>query len=897
MRLKTVAVVSLFRLNKNREEPIMKLSPARLSLMVIAISGFIAACGGEPKTPSAATAMLGNDQTGVVGQQLASPLVVRVTDQDEVPMPAVTVSLTVTQGGGTVSPASGSTDENGQVSANWTLGTTAGESQQVRATVPDVSGLTAVFNATAVPDEAFVISMVAGDDQFAFTGTKLETPIVVKVRDRYANNVTGQVVAFTLPSGRGTVDSAVAFTDINGEALTGWTVGSVVGTDTAHAAVAGIMGSPVIFTATVHNLQITSVSPGTLLLGGTATLVGSGFSPAAADNTVTVGDLTAQVNSATENLLEISIPDACRPSGAVSVQVTVAGIPSKPVQAQLTPVSFLHLAVGEQMVLRDPAEFCLQFEAASAAESYLIGVQSVAEVASSRTPVKVSSVVGVGAAGPPALQTSAVSPRRGRIALDRATAEHIRLYARHRAAESRILQTQMDLLRSHAGAMPRSAGIGMIPPTAMVGDTVDIRVSGDDSPSCANFTEVRGEVMVVGDHGVWVADVDNPADGYTAADFQLLSDLFDDSMYDTEVEYFGQPTDLDGNGKIVMVATQEVNRQEGPAGFVAPLDFLARSECAASNEGEFVFLWVPDSTGSVGTALTKTNLMAWLPTVVAHEFVHVIQVGRRVQAGASLPSLWEMEGQATFGEEVVGHAVEGNFVGQNLSNEVAFDFDDVATSPWYLGAFIEMFYYYGMDDRGAAPVKLAGAPEDCSWLAKDVGHVCLGDLVYSPSWSLLRWLSDRFGSTFPGGEQGLQRALIDNTSAGFGNIEGVLEDGLGIQSVSMDTLLAQWAAMLYLDDRRLNDGTVVQVDPALTMSSWNLFSVFENTMVWDAMTHTLVPRQRSFAAFSDEVNVRGASSAYFIVSGNAHGATAIRARDASDQKLPPHMRFWVVRMK
>jgi hypothetical protein len=331
---------------------------------------------------------------------------------------------------------------------------------------------------------------------------------------------------------------------------------------------------------------------------------------------------------------------------------------------------------------------------------------------------------------------------------------------------------------------------------------------------------------------------------------------------------------------------------------VSPIDFAARAQCAASNEGEVIFLWVPDSTGSVGFELPKSAALYWMPALVAHEFTHTIQVGRRVSAAApTLMSLWEMEGQAALAEEVVGHAVEGNAVHQNLNNEVAFDFDDVATTGWYYDAFYELFYYYGMDDSGDVPVKIDGAPEDCSWLARDIGHVCLGDLIYSPSWSLLRWLSDQFGPLMPGGEQELHRAFIDNTDAGFDNIETVLESTLNVPSVSIDTLLAQWAAMLYVDDRQLSDGTIVQANPTLKMSSWNLFSVFDSTSVWGAMTHTLVPRQNSFANFSVATNVRAASSAYFIVAGDSRQATAIRARDATDRFLPSHMQVWVVRMR
>jgi len=69
--------------------------------------------------------------------------------------------------------------------------------------------------------------------------------------------------------------------------------------------------------------------------------------------------------------------------------------------------------------------------------------------------------------------------------------------------------------------------------------------------------------------------------------------------------------------------------------------------------------------------------------------------------------------------------------------------------------------------------------------------------------------------------------------------------------------------------------------------------------VEDGITQTarLTPRQRAFGTFTDDVAVRGGSTAYFLVSGNGRGATGIRARDASDGTLPSLMRLWVVRLQ
>lgn len=183
-----------------------------------------------------------------------------------------------------------------------------------------------------------------------------------------------------------------------------------------------------------------------------------------------------------------------------------------------------------------------------------------------------------------------------------------------------------------------------------------------------------------------------------------------------------------------------------------------------------------------------------------------------------------------------------------------------------------------------------GAPHDCTWLTRDNNGACFGGLNGAP-WSLLRWLSDHYGPIFSGGEQEFHRAIIDNTLNGFANIVDLI-------SVPIDTLLAQWAAMLYVDNRQLADGTiVVAADPLLTMPTWNLFSVFEGITINGASAHTLDPRLRGFQDFSENLNVRAASSGYYLVSGMGRPATAIRARGTSDGVLPSFMQYWVARLQ
>jgi adhesin/invasin len=76
----------------------------------------------------------------------------------------------------------------------------------------------------------------------------------VQVRDLFGNGVSGVSVTFTVTAGAGVIapaSPAVVVTDANGNAaLTTWTLGASLGTNTVTAAAAGLTGSPVSFNAT-----------------------------------------------------------------------------------------------------------------------------------------------------------------------------------------------------------------------------------------------------------------------------------------------------------------------------------------------------------------------------------------------------------------------------------------------------------------------------------------------------------------------------------------------------------------------------------------------------------------------------------------------------------------------
>src|SRR5690606_665767 len=126
-----------------------------------------------PGSPTTVALISGNNQSGAVGQALASPISVEARDQYGNPVPSAAVTIAVTAGGGSLGGSSATTGSDGRASLpTWTLGTTAG-AQSLRVT----AGTGAVdVNATATPGAPAILALVSGDNQAGDPGAALQLP-------------------------------------------------------------------------------------------------------------------------------------------------------------------------------------------------------------------------------------------------------------------------------------------------------------------------------------------------------------------------------------------------------------------------------------------------------------------------------------------------------------------------------------------------------------------------------------------------------------------------------------------------------------------------------------------------------------------------------------------------
>jgi hypothetical protein len=208
-----------------------------LRVVVLGVASLVlAACGGggdgdhqQSPTPASITMISGDGQSGTVATELPLALTVHVADAGTRPVAGVTVNWAVTAGGGTLTPATSTTDAAGNASTRWTLGPASG-SNQATATVTGLPAVT--FTATATAGATASVT-VTSPVETADEGDTVQFTAVA--RDAEGNAVPGKT--FTWAS------SEPAWAPVsNAGLLNAWGVGEV----TVTATVDGFSGTAVL---------------------------------------------------------------------------------------------------------------------------------------------------------------------------------------------------------------------------------------------------------------------------------------------------------------------------------------------------------------------------------------------------------------------------------------------------------------------------------------------------------------------------------------------------------------------------------------------------------------------------------------------------------------------------
>ncbi len=195
----------------------------------------------------------GNSQTATVGTPVAVAPSVKVTDVNGNAVSGVSVTFAATAGGGSVTGGSQVTNASGIATVgSWTLGPVAGTANNtLTATSAGLTGSPVSFTASGTAGGAGSIALNAGNNQTATVATAVATDPSVLVTDGGGNPVSGVSVTFAVTGGGGSVTGGSQLTNASGIAtVTSWTLGNLAGANTLTATSAGLVGSPVTFSAT-----------------------------------------------------------------------------------------------------------------------------------------------------------------------------------------------------------------------------------------------------------------------------------------------------------------------------------------------------------------------------------------------------------------------------------------------------------------------------------------------------------------------------------------------------------------------------------------------------------------------------------------------------------------------
>jgi hypothetical protein len=235
--------------------------PLASQALVLILSGVVG-CGGDlllPDPPGggenvALSKVDGDNQEGVVGEQLQRPLIVKVLTARELPATGRQVEFVFTAASGEVTPAQAITNNEGQAIANWKLGTEPGpQTVAAQLVVGDAEPQTEEFTAQAKPAAPDTLSAKSPTSQPGRRGKKVDAPPIVQVVDRFGNPVPEVQVAWQVTVGNGKVSEDITLTNNDGTTTVEWTLGNRVGIQRVTATVGPgpINGSPLSFTATV----------------------------------------------------------------------------------------------------------------------------------------------------------------------------------------------------------------------------------------------------------------------------------------------------------------------------------------------------------------------------------------------------------------------------------------------------------------------------------------------------------------------------------------------------------------------------------------------------------------------------------------------------------------------
>jgi hypothetical protein len=443
----------------------------------------------------------------------------------------------------------------------------------------------------------------------------------------------------------------------------------------------------------------------------------------------------------------------------------------------------------------------------------------------------------------------------------------------------RIARTQLaPLVPAARAAMRSGARRNVIPTSLTLNQVITINARGDSA--CSSPINIGARVAAISNTAYVLADTANPPGGFSDADYASFAAQFDTLINPLDVNTFGAPTDIDHNGKILMIFTKEVNRltPRGANGVVGGFFFdrdlfptttqNGLEGCPTSNFGEMFYMLVPDPNAVFSDKRALSDVTALTPGTLAHEYQHLINAGRRlyVNTTSDYPEVsWLNEGLSHIAEELLFYKVTGLAPRQNI---------DLAAAR----TVASQFGQYQGSNFGRYDELLAAPAQTSPYAGSDDVSLATRGAI----WNLLRYLADHKGSS----DGSTWSSLVNTPDTGQKNLATVFgPDWL--------TQIRDWATSVFSDDVPGN------TDARFLEQSWNMRSIFPGLQNGSGGALNKFPLNVTPLADAQPANllINAGGVAYLRFTVPAGGQASIDWTTAAGLPVSPFFQFTVVRTR
>jgi hypothetical protein len=307
-----------------------------------------------------------------------------------------------------------------------------------------------------------------------------------------------------------------------------------------------------------------------------------------------------------------------------------------------------------------------------------------------------------------------------------------------------------------------------------VGSTRQFQVVS--STTFNRYTTVTAQLAYIGNAVLLYIDTQSPSNGFSSSQLQGFGQLFDQTLYPLDSAAFGSPSDVDANGRLIMLMSPVVNAltptstcaQDGfIGGFFNPNDLVSGTN---SNNGEIFYSIVPDPSGTVSCAHPVSEMLLEEPPVFLHELQHLINFSQHfVLHGGDQEVGWLDEGLSIVAEELGSIYYEQKFPPPTGRTNTSQLFPD--SSQGFIASLLPDSYSYLTETDTTTVTLHSDSDLGFNWRGGD--------------WLLLRWLGDQKGASF-------YRALEQSNTTGAVNIAHAAGE-------SFQSLFGDFSLALYTD--------------------------------------------------------------------------------------------------